>query len=117
VLPVQRVSLSGLAPGIRQNVVSLVRTFQRAMIFPSLSVIDNIRAARTCAATSANAADTGRKPSAVTGLLQLAGLADMKAAPAGALPKGLLRMLGVLARVFHAGWCDMGWKWGEVPVG
>jgi branched-chain amino acid transport system ATP-binding protein len=73
--------------------VGLVRTFQQSMVFGSVSVRDNLRMAIACASRVTN----GRPdlPATPDDVLEFTGLAPVASVPAGSLPTGLLRIVGV----------------------
>jgi ABC-type branched-subunit amino acid transport system ATPase component len=77
----------------------LVRTFQQSMVFPSVSVRENVRMAAACAREAwrdrRSASPLRRLPDDADELLEFAGIADVADDPAGALPTGLLRIIGI----------------------
>lgn len=76
----------------------LVRTFQQSMVFPSVSVRENVQMAAACCGGSRVREGTPQLtalPDDPDELLEFAGIADIADEPAGALPTGLLRIIGI----------------------
>lgn len=77
----------------------LVRTFQQSMVFPSVSVLENVQMAAACAHPSRRDRRSARVlselPTDPRELLKFAGIADFSDQPAGALSTGILRLIGI----------------------
>jgi len=71
----------------------LIRTFQQAMSFPGLSVLENIRIAMERGAQRGG--DSGRRWPSAEALLDFVGLEGRAEEEAGSMPFGNLRRLGV----------------------
>lgn len=73
----------------------LVRTFQQSMVFASVSVRENLRMARACAAPTGHGAKRPDLPTSPDDVIAFTGLDEVADVPAGSLPTGLLRIVGI----------------------
>ena len=81
--------VTGVAPHVLAR-LGLVRTFQGARVFPKLTVSEGLRAA----AHLSSAGPSARQP-VIRDVLGELGLARYAHEPAGSLPSGMMRVLGI----------------------